>query len=179
MRISIVLAVIVLLFMSCGVGRKKEEVVIEGRYKMKVPTTMSAVTDLNDEASLQFQNIFKELYLIVIDEDISEFNISIVDNGIDDVYSQDLDGYCNLLIDVFTEDVVTSNQTEFIDLTINGLSARQIEIDGEVDGIPVYYCYTFIEGEKNFYQILSWTLLEKKEEHTKMLKKMPLSFEEL
>ncbi len=179
MKNTIVLSVIVLIISSCGLGREKEEVIIEGKYKMKVPTNMSETFDLNDDASLQYQNLFNELYLIVIDEDLADFNASLEENELEELYSADLEGHCNLLIDAFAMEVDITNESEPVDLEINGLPAKQVELEAYMEGLDVYYCYTFIEGKNNFYQILSWTLLDEKDQHAKILKKIPLTFEEL
>ena len=179
MKNLILVSITSLILISCGVGRAKEEVVIEGKYKMKVPTNMSESFDLNDEASLQYQNIFKELYLIVLDEDLSDFITSIEENDLTDSYSLDLYGHCRLLIDVFAMDVEIINESEPVDLIIDGLPAMQYELEGRIEDVEIYYCCTFIEGKNKFYQVISWTLLDKKNEHANILKKMPLSFEEL
>src|SRR5688572_26412269 len=50
-----------------------ETVTVEGNYSMGVPKFMTQAKSLNDEASLQYQNIFKETYVIVIDENKQEF----------------------------------------------------------------------------------------------------------
>ena len=54
---------------------------INNEYSVKLPKHMKEAKNLNDEASLQYQNIFKEVYFVVIDEPIEEFKEVFIDLG--------------------------------------------------------------------------------------------------
>lgn len=41
--------------------------------------------------------------------------------------------------------------------SVNGLNARQYEVRGKVDNLPVVYLHTTLEGEENYYQVVAWT----------------------
>ena len=168
-----------LTLISCGTGRKSEDVVVEGKFTMKIPLNMGVATDLNDDASLQYQNLFNELYIIVIDESVSGFDSLVVDNDLEEDYGVDLEGYFNLVIDGCTMNLENPLVSDAIDININGLSSKQIGIEGEIEGIEIYYCYTVIKGKSTYYQIVTWTLLEKKARNEKLLKKIALSFKEV
>lgn len=44
--------------------------------------------------------------------------------------------------------------------SLNGLNARQYEVRGRVDNLPIVYLHTTIEGEENYYQVVAWTTAE-------------------
>lgn len=68
MKIKITIAVLSLLLLaSCG-GEVTRTVKIGGRYQLKLPTDLTETKGLNDDASLEYQNAFKELYVVAIDE---------------------------------------------------------------------------------------------------------------
>ena len=50
-----------------------KKVEINHEYQVSIPKYMRKTNSLNDDASLQCQNIFKETYLIIIDEPKDEF----------------------------------------------------------------------------------------------------------
>jgi hypothetical protein len=76
-----VLLFVLALLTSCGLKFNEEKSAAEvelqqitgGDYSLGIPTYMTKATTLNDEASLQFQNLFKETYVIVIDENKEKF----------------------------------------------------------------------------------------------------------
>ena len=179
MKKGVLISITILILSSCGVGRQNEDVVVEGKFTMKIPLNMSIASDLNDDAALQYQNLFNELYVIVIDEDITEFETLIEENDLKEDYGFDLDGYFNLVINGCVMELENVKKSEVIDIRINGLSAKQIGIEGEIEGIDIYYCYTAIKGKNTYYQIVSWTILENKAQHEKLLRKMALSFNEI
>src|SRR5690606_17492499 len=65
---------------------------INDQYQIDIPKFMKSTTGLNDEAALQYQNIYREVYTIIIDEPKDEFvdifkelgsyddNLSLIDN---------------------------------------------------------------------------------------------------
>lgn len=44
--------------------------------------------------------------------------------------------------------------------SLNGLNARQYEVRGQIDNLPVVYLHTTIEGEMHYYQVVAWTTAE-------------------
>jgi len=60
---------------------------------------------------------------------------------------------------------------------INGDPAVQYEIRGRVDGVPVVYLHTTIEGAGRFYQVVGWTTAERYEENKAGLQEVIRSFE--
>ncbi|MEM6252674.1 MAG: hypothetical protein AAF821_07115 [Cyanobacteria bacterium P01_D01_bin.156] len=57
---------------------------------------------------------------------------------------------------------LTQEQTEVAtDITkLNGLNARQYEVRGRIDDLPVIYLHTTIEGAEHYYQVVAWSSAE-------------------
>ena len=72
-----------------------------------------------------------------------------------------------------------NHQSGIRPLTIHGLNAESVEIDGHVEGVDeeIAYFLTFVEGTENIYMIMAWTLKSKKEEHQKTFETIAQSFE--
>ena len=100
---KIISSLIVVLFLcSCDQFSNEPKVIpINNQYTLTVPSYMSKNESLHDEASLQYANLFKEFYVIVIDEPKTEFSSALIDNLLTDSYNDDLDGYTKLLLDNF------------------------------------------------------------------------------
>jgi len=156
-----------------------QKVQIDDKFSLSLPGYLSEANGLNDEASLQYQNLIKEFYTIVIDENIETFNNAIIDNELQEVYSTDLDGYYSLLIDTFSEGIDVFSKSDPENITINGMPAKFVEIEGAVDNVNIYYHYTIVKGEKDYYQILSWTLRDRKVNYNEQMGEVANSFVEI
>lgn len=164
---------------SCGSSEGEQEVTIGNRYKLSVPSFLSESNELNDDASLQYQNIWKEFYVITIDESKEEFVEAIEGNGLSGLYNTDLEGYSQLILGFFKEGIEGAKQSKMIDTTVNSLQAKLTAFEGRVEGIDVYYLMGMYEGEKGFYQVLTWTLKEKKDEYKSQMEKIVYSLKEI
>ena len=166
------------LFVACD-SDSTQVVKVDHKYSLEIPSSMSENNDLNEDASLGYQNLFQELYIIVIDENKNEYYDVIKENGLDEKYTLNLEGYSNLILKNMTSTMKNPVISD-PDLTkINGMDARTVSISGTVDGLDIYWVMSFIEGRKQFYQIMSWTLASKKESHKAKLEKMVRSLKEL
>ena len=166
-------------FQSCQDDSKIETITIKNQYSLDIYSNMSKTDELNDEASLQYQNIFKELYVVVIDESAEVFNTIIVDNDLVDQYKPDLNGYSKLIIDGFESETNLKKISKEKDTLINGLEAKVVDFEGKVDEYKVYYHLAFVKSQKSYYQIMTWTLLDNKEEYKNKLDNMTYSFKEI
>ena len=153
-------------------------ITINNEYIMYVPKYMKVAYDLNEEASLQYQNAFKEAYVVVIDESKEEF-VEIY-REIDE-YDESLsviENYKKTQVQYFEEDMNIAKLTEAKRNTINGLNAEVIEMDARIAGIDFDITYTvaFIEGNEKVYMIMAWTLESKKAKYRPDVKQMINSF---
>lgn len=183
-RISFLLISALLLVSCFGLSSRKEaETNVElvpirvNDYELSIPSYMKKA-DLNVDASLQFQNVFRETYVIVIDEDAQEVRDAFLSLGEYDTTRSAVDNYTHIQMSSIQESINLSTQSEVQSLTIHGLKARQVEFSGRVEGVPseIYYLVTFIEGDENFYMVMSWTLTDRKEKYSETFKKMAKTF---
>jgi hypothetical protein len=191
MKNPIVISVILLsgLFLcSCLPNLNKEEksgekielkpVSINREYSMGIPSFMTKATALNKGASLQYQNIFKEAYVIVIDEDKQEFIDTYKELSIYDTTRSVLSNYTDSQVQSITANIEVISQKEVTTFKINGQNAAAVELDANVEGvkIPITYFLSFIEGKDKLYFIMAWTLQDKKDTHRDPFARMVKSF---
>lgn len=152
---------------------------VKNQYSLDIPEALNKVTNLNDDASLQYQNPLKELYIIVIDETKESVNNAISLNNLDETYTPDINGYSELLLSNYMDGEIELKQNPVLrDTIINGLKSKVTDIEGNSEGYDIYWKAAYIEGKNNYYQVLAWTLGSKKEEHKNIMRKMLESFKE-
>ncbi len=166
-------------FLTSCQPSETETINVEDKYSITIPAFLSKSSILNSDASLQYQHIFKEFYVIVIDETKEEFLQAINENELTEPYSSDLNGYTKLLMDSFENSINTYQKAEFNDTIINGVNAKLTSITGKSEGVDAYFMLAFLEGDKRFYQIMTWTLSNRKYTYNDMMKKLIYSFKEL
>jgi hypothetical protein len=64
----ILLLIVPLAFASCKRETVFTEVKVNNRYSLSIPDYLQACTDLHKDASMQYQNVEKDIYVMVIDE---------------------------------------------------------------------------------------------------------------
>lgn len=173
---------------SCGnLTDKKEEQITEAdlipiqvnnEYSLSVPKYMTEAKNLNEEASLQYQNIFKETYVIVIDEDKETFINTFVDaNAYDSTLSVTVN-YQNAQLQSFSENMTVTSQQDPVSWKLNGLEAQHVQMTGKVEGVKkeIVYYLTFVEGKDKLYMIMAWTLKDRKEKYGKTMEVMSKTF---
>ncbi len=164
---------------SCA-NEEIQSIKIKGQYEIELPKTLSKADNLHEDASLQYQNILNEFYTIVIDEPISDFNDLVTqDEYLAESYKPNLTGYSNLLKDNLSVSIKNGKFSNFEDTKINGMDAKLMNVSGTVDNIDIYYQFGFVKGKDRYYQIVNWTELKSKKEHSKAMEKIISSFKEL
>lgn len=176
---KIYFALFLLIFVACGESEKTNTITIEDRYSMEIPDFMTSTSLLNDEASLQYQHAIKELYVIVIDENKLLVHDAIDDAELEESYTKDLEGYCNLIMEQTEGNFAEFKMEEYKTSEINGLKLRTIEVQGKADAIDGFLIFGFVEGKDYYYQIMTWTLMDRKDTHIEKMYKMINSFKEL
>jgi len=159
-----------------------EAVEIEGLYSMKVPEFMTVTTQLQEDASLQYNNPYKEKYVTVLDESDEEITAFMTDYGVYDESKSKLENYVDVRLNYLTESGISViSQTDMKSEMINGRKALSTIIDASVPGIPedITYYFTYVEGKEHYYMISAWTLLSRKDDYTDEVKEMTSSFKEL
>ena len=140
---------------------------------------MRETTELNDEASLQYMNAFKEAYVIVIDEPKDSFVTVFkdIDEYIDSISV--LENYKKEQIESFESFVTGFKVYNEEKQKINGLNAITLNVDGVVEDFDVTYTYGFFEGKETLYMMLCWTEQSSKNKYKPTYKTMLESFSEV
>ena len=140
---------------------------------------MTGTTGLNEEATLQYQSLLKEAYLLVIDEPKAGFEEVYRDlNQYDDDLSI-MQNYRDARLKILSRTSEINHKTKPEPIKIHGLDAEAINLDANIEGVAneISYFLTFIEGGDRVYMIMAWTLKDKKIEHEKTFKTIAESFE--
>ena len=151
-----------------GDEETKTIVSTDQQSQIDVPIFWTEETDLNDEAELQAASPLFEQYIIVLTESKADF----------EGFDINLQSYSEIVRDNFLDSLGDVSVTDEQSLTINGKNAIQYELRGTVDGLDVVYWMTCVEGNSNYYQILSWTLLEYVDISAEELQTVVESFQE-
>jgi hypothetical protein len=151
---------------------------VDGDFSLRIPTYMTKATTLNDGASLQYQNMFKEVYVIVIGENKQEFIDTFTKLSNYDTTRSPVSNYADVQVQATSAKMNVISKTDIVRSKINGMRAAKMEMDATVEGIstPITYCLTFFEGKEKMYMIMAWTLQNKKDIYRSTFDKMAKSF---
>lgn len=144
-----------------------EVVKVNNEYVVKIPKYLDKTTDLNDEATLQYQNIFREAYIIILDESKSDMEEAAKSIGEFDDNQSLLKNYKNLQLKYSLAGLDILQQYNEKSLKINGINAEKVDIDAyseEID-IKITYFLTFYEGPEKVYMMMAWTLENRKQKY--------------
>jgi len=176
---------------SCGNSEAKKRAVVDtsdyktetldDAFQISIPKQMKIATQLNPDASMQFENTIENTYLVVIREDRSDFIEAFGDANALDPAISDIANYRKIQVDYFLKRLILKDETEAEALTINGKKAEQKEFTCVVDsqGSEIFYVMTFLEGADHLYWIISWTLSDLEAEHKDSFYAIANSFQEL
>jgi hypothetical protein len=173
---AFVLLIAVSAAISCG--NDLQTVTVKGKYTIELPSNFKETSDLNKAASLQYQNVVKDIYAIVIDEPKEALGYALEQNSLYDMYPNDLKGYSKLITDGMEASISIKKMPDFEDTTINGLKARILSFEGLSSGHQVYWKLAFVEGNNTYYQIMVWTSAASRQKYEKEMTAIINSFEE-
>lgn len=163
------------LLLSCD-SNKVETVTVKNKYSLELPSFLSEAKGLHDQASLQYQNAFKEFYVVVIDEPKQAF-FDVAATTTD--FTPDLNGYHQILRNSLEESIKDATFEPTKDVQINGMKAKTFTLTGTIEEIPIFYDIAYIEGKDTFYQIVIWTVKSSKEKFHEPMDKIISSFKEI
>jgi hypothetical protein len=179
MRRTFIFILTIFLLQSCGSGDEEQLITVGNKYSLSIPSFLTKVNNLNDDASLQYQHAWKEFYVIAIDESKEEMQNALIENDLTDTYKNNIEGYSKLIMDVFKDGLSNPYQSELIDTTINKMPAKLTTLNGTVEGIDVFYSIGIYEGKDSYYQVLAWTLKSKQYSYKTKMNKILYSLAEL
>lgn len=148
---------------------------VDDKYTMAVPEYMTELKSLNDDASFEYANIYKETYTIVIDENKQDFIDAFKEIEIYNDSLSPLDNYSDYQIKS-TKESMDNGEYKKLNTKIRNLSSNQYEISGKTEGIDVNYLVSFIESDEDVYMIMSWTLKNRYKKYKNTFKLIQDSF---
>jgi len=163
---------ILTVIISCNTETTFSEVNINNRYTILMPAYMKACNDIQKDASLQYQNLEKDIYAIVIDEKKVTMQDYDLNFNLDTYYN-------NISSQGFSESIKNGKISIPGRQQINGNKALIADITGKLEENEVYYKFAVVETPYEFYQILTWTRAAHREKLEKDMIKMIESFKEL
>jgi hypothetical protein len=152
---KIILLLVVFLSFSCEQKKEHETITIKKKYSVVLPSKFEKVNNLNEEASLQYQYLPEEFYVIVIDEPKTAFEAAMKSNG--SGLNGNLEDYYNIVktnFEGFLENLKIYDEKR---TTINGNKAVVFSVSGEFQGMGIFYRYALIQGKSDFFQVMVWT----------------------
>jgi hypothetical protein len=163
------------LLTSCTQKTELQTVSYQNKYSIEIPNYLTKSFNLNDEATLQYQNLFKDEYVIIIEEPKSEFDDAIEILGT----TKGLEGYHQILVQNLETAIENMEITAVENIKINSFSAKIFSVTGNVENYNVFYKYGIIEGSKSYFQILCWTSKDKQLKSEPWMTQAIKSFKEL
>lgn len=152
---------------------------MNNRYSIELPKFLNKTNNLNDDASLQYQHIWKELYVIVIDELKREFSDMLNSYSLNSTYSNNVDSYFSLVETSIKELGRDYVKHSTIDTRINNLPAIITSFDINIDGDDTSWILGVFEGHNTYYQLVICTSNDKRLKYHDLSKKIINSFKEI
>ncbi|PZR21582.1 MAG: hypothetical protein DI539_07650 [Flavobacterium psychrophilum] len=175
-RSVLVLLLSTVFFISCEQTTTTAHV--GNRYTLELPNHFIRTGDINKDASVQYENRVKNIFVIGIDETKDVVSADIAKKKLSDTYPSTLEGYSQLILDGMETSIAKKQLPPFEETKIGGLKARIISFEGVSSGNRVYWKIGFIEGPNRFYQIMVWTDAENRSSYEKEMAGIINSFKQ-
>ena len=166
-------------FFGCNNDAKTQTVNIDNIYSMELPDFLINNNVTNEKRSLQYRSDFDELYIHVIDQSISNFNIELKQSKYKEKYNPDLEGYSKVCLENYKEgfDVMFVSEPE--KTSINGLPAISYILRVKEDSGNIYCRFVLIQGRELYYKLVVFTLETFENDNKENMEKMIKSFKEI
>lgn len=122
-------------------------------YSMEVPDHMTRVFNLNDAASLQYQNLDIPSFIIVIEDDKEELQT------VDMKFGGPVD-FLDFFVKDFKKDAAERRVSPTATFTSNGMEHAQREIVWKEEASEFFMLVTAVETVGHFYKVLCWAPTE-------------------
>lgn len=134
-----------------------KHVEVDSLYAVSIPKYMKEMPNLNDQATLQYGNVYKNLYTVVIHEDKEDFIDYYTEIGAYNDSISILDNYTTGQVQYFKKSLIECMVIPYQLKNIKGHDARQCGFNGVVGGVKVAYLVAYIEAKDDLFMIMSWT----------------------
>ena len=125
--------------------RKSKLASDDGRYRIEVPKSWKEMPELNDAAGIVAGNVFREQYVLVIENAKSDF-------------VGDLASFDELTSGGLKENLKDAEVSEPEKRKVGAYPALHRRVVGTTDNIRVVYQITSVESADAFYQVMMWTI---------------------
>ena len=121
-------------------------------FSVTIPKGWTQVTNysLHDEGDLQAQRFLENKYFVALIESKEDLDYT-------------FDEWVETVLGIYLDNLDEATVTDSKDIIIDGQPAKQYEINVIDSNVKVIVLATYINGENNFAQILTWTLASKYE----------------
>lgn len=155
---------------------------VHDRYSINLPTYFTKAYELNSEASLEYQNEAKEVYIIIIDESTDEFVTVFKELNAYDSTKSAIDNYVRAQTEsirenmskVTVESPLRKVQTQSGEALVYDMAGFQDGIDEEMG-----FTVAFMQGKNCLYMLMTWTFQKSKSVYQNDMDNMIISFKEL
>lgn len=137
----------------------------DGKFQLTVPGGWHEKSALNDKASIGAANPMEEMYAIVITESKADFTGEMT-----------LDEFTTVTRNSIVSNLLTPEATEPQPVSVSGNSARAYEVDGVIKGLKLTYRIATVETAEHYHQVITWTLLSRKDSNGSTLQQVIDSF---
>jgi hypothetical protein len=152
---------IIISLSTCQYPDKPHDVILNDSYQLEVTAYMNKTSELNADAEVQFQNKFRNRYLLVFQSQKQEPFKDFVDQRVQQ------------LLDKVQDSVISKSTAK----KVNGIQAHERVINAKVGEERIYYKLMFYEGKKHFYQLVVWTRDDKLAPFKQDMEKIATSFQ--
>jgi len=125
-------------------------------YTMEIPSYLTRTYDLNDVATLQYNNTLKEAYVIVIEDSKDEMT------SLGMVFL-DSKEFLENFVKEYQIDAEKRTISEITKFESNQNQHAQLEMTWSSEDGDFYMLITSAETKEHFYKILCWTTAENKD----------------
>jgi Tfp pilus assembly protein PilE/TM2 domain-containing membrane protein YozV len=120
----------------------------DGLTKIRVPGNWEKLPELAEQGVIEYGNLQREQYLIVISEPKQSYTSN-----------TDLSAYNMLMLEHKSRAGIDKLRKKYLgEIDLNGLKALKFELSGEVNGVRIDYLQVAVEGKNHFHQVLFWSL---------------------
>jgi len=156
-----------------------KRIVVDSLYAVSIPKYMKEMSNLDDQATLQYGNIYKNLYTVVIHEDKEDFIAYFNEIGAYNDSLSVVDNYAAGQVQYFKESITNCMVIPYQIKKIKGYDARQFGFNGVVGGAQVAYVIAYIETEGDLFMLMNWTQIDRFNRFEDTFKAINNSFEYL
>ncbi len=119
-------------------------------YTIEVPDYLKQTFDLNDVASLQYKNILKDVYLIVIDDDKKVLESL-------EINFPNTTDFLQYFVKDYNTEAENRVQSEIVEFENNGNNFSQVELTFKDEAGEYFMLITAVQTKTHFYKIMNWT----------------------